>query len=64
MRFLDWNGTGGIDAQDIATSVALDERDSGGEEEAKREKPIEANSGCATMLAVMAIVVLAILLVL
>lgn len=25
MRFVDWNGTGGVDAQDIVTSVVLDE---------------------------------------
>lgn len=62
MRFLDYNGSGGLDSQDIATSVV--------EEAAREEKadaahspnPLESNAGCATTLAFMALPILAMLL--
>ena len=52
MRFIDYDGSGGLDSRDIATSVAVDEathedrpRDEG------EEAPVEARAGCATMAA-------------
>lgn len=63
MRFVDYNGTGRLDPQDIATSVAV--------EEARREEnsspkpegtPLASNAGCATMAAFMAFPILIILL--
>ena len=62
MRFLDYNGNGGLDPQDIATSIVV--------EEATREedlydrpkgKPLEANAGCATMAAFIILPLLVIL---
>ena len=63
MRFIDYNGSGRLDPQDIATSLAVDE--------ARREKdpspkpegtPLASNAGCATMAAFMAFPILIILL--
>ncbi len=63
MRFIDYNGSGRLDPQDIATSVAM--------EEARREEdpspkpegaPLASNTGCATMAAFMAFPILIILL--
>ena len=52
MRFVDWNGSGGIDPQDIATSTAIDKAT------AKEDKPdapeprdLGASAGCAAMAA-------------
>ena len=64
MRFIDYNGSGGLDPQDIAVSVVVDEqnRDDGGEDgSAGKRKPLEANSGCATMIALVALPALIIL---
>ena len=62
MRFLDYNGSGGLDPRDIATSVAVEETT--GEEKADNTRPpnpLESNAGCATMAAFMALPILAIL---
>ena len=62
MRFIDYNGSGGLDQQDIATSIVV--------EEAAREedqltdsasKRLEANTGCATLAAFIALSVLALI---
>ena len=63
MRFIDYNSTGGLDAQDLATSVIV--------EEAAREKepaekptaqPLSGNVGCATEISAVVIAALIILL--
>ena len=63
MRFIDYNGSGGLDSQDIATSVAVEEatRD---DELAEKSTPqqLSNNAGCATIAAFMALPILAILL--
>lgn len=62
MRFLDYNGSGGLDPQDVTTSVVV--------EKATREdgldgspvgKPLEANAGCSTMAPFIVLPILAIL---
>ena len=51
-RFIDWNGTGNIDSQDIATSVVLEEaaRDDGdnGDVEGDGHMVSTGNAGCLT----------------
>ena len=62
MRFIDYNGSGGLDPQDIATSVAVEETT--GEEKAdgtRSPNPLESNAGCATMAAFIVIPILSIL---
>lgn len=54
MRFLDYNGSGGLDPQDIATSMAVEEA-AGKDEGADSPKPLENNAGCATMAAFIAL---------
>lgn len=55
MRFIDWNGTGSIDAQDVATSVAMNDiKGSLADDDAQDQEangPIEASSqaGCLTV---------------
>ena len=63
MRFIDYNGSGGLDPQDIATSIAVEnaERDEGADRETQ-PKGSKANAGCATMAALMALPLLIILL--
>ena len=63
MRFIDYNGSGGLDSQDIATSVAVDKAtqdDPPAEELSPQE--LSGNAGCATAAILMALPVLAILL--
>ena len=50
MRFLDHNGSGGLDPQDIATSIVVEKttREDGPDDSPAR-KPLETNAGCATM---------------
>ena len=63
MRPIDYNGSGGLDLQDLATSVAVEEatRD---DEPAKNNEPqqLTNNAGCATMVTLAALPILAILL--
>lgn len=52
MRFLDYNGNGGLDPQDIATSVVVERADERVDEQ--RETPdgsgnLQANPGCAAI---------------
>ena len=62
MRFIDYNGSGGLDPQDIATSVAVDEAAREGEKDKSHDtKPLENNAGCATMAAFIALPFLIIL---
>lgn len=63
MRFIDYDGNSGLDPRDIATSIAVEsaERGEGADSEA-RLKGSEANAGCATMAAFMALPMLIILL--
>lgn len=54
MRFLDYNGTGGLDPQDITTSVATGnatEEESSRDDE--RSDGLQTNAGCATLAALM-----------
>lgn len=66
MRFIDYNGSGGLDPKDIATSVAVEtakppkevdcKTDPKPPKEADRKadpKPLKASAGCATMVALM-----------
>ena len=57
MRFVDWNGSGGLDLQDIATSVAVEEA-ARKADESGIPKSHENNAGCATMAAFIALPVL------
>ena len=59
MRFIDWNGTGGIDAQDIARSVVLDEARPDDDDDYSVTKSGQSNnsisanasqSGCMTLI--------------
>ncbi len=63
MRFIDYNGSGGLDPQDIATSIAVEET-ARYDEPAEKSTPrqLSNNAGCATMAAFMALPILAILL--
>ena len=47
MRFLDYNGNGGLDPQDIATSVAVGEAR---REEARREEEAENASSARPLI--------------
>lgn len=54
MRFLDYNGNGGLDPQDIATSLSVEE--AGEQKDERHETHIgngsfETNPGCAAMTA-------------
>ncbi|MBR0406253.1 MAG: hypothetical protein IJI68_13790 [Eggerthellaceae bacterium] len=57
MRFLDYNGSNGLDPQDIATSVAAEET-ARKSEEADSSKHLGSNAGCATMAAIIALPIL------
>ncbi|MBQ3301634.1 MAG: hypothetical protein IJH04_05780 [Eggerthellaceae bacterium] len=58
MRFLDYNGSGGLDSQDIATSIAVESARDDEEDDAAARKALESNAGCATMAAFMALTIL------
>ena len=59
MRFIDFNGTGGLDSQDIATSVVVDKTAGNSEHEADTgQKPLVGNAGCSTIAALIAIPIL------
>lgn len=62
MRFIDYNGSGGLDHQDIATSIAVEEA-TREDEPAEKSTPrqLSSNVGCATTAAFMALPILAIL---
>lgn len=60
MRFIDWNGDGGLDPQDIATSVVVEETTRKAENN-DTSKQLETNAGCATMAAFIALPLLIIL---
>ena len=62
MRFIDYNGTGGLDSQDLITSVAVEEAalEDAPEERASPER-LSSNAGCATMAALIALPILAII---
>ena len=51
-RFLDWNGSGGVDVQDIATSIAVEEtemRETETAEDVHNQVDIaSSNAGCLT----------------
>ena len=59
MQFLDWNGSGGLDPQDIATTVGMgltdDEPESGstqdGPPEPSEHRSGSSSSGCLPVLA-------------
>ena len=53
MRFIDYNGSGGLDPQDIATSVAVEEatREDAADEKETPAQHLSQNAGCATMAA-------------
>ena len=59
MRFIDYNGSGGIDPQDIATSVAVEtatsEEDPDRKAGPKDPKAAESGVGCATLVACIAL---------
>ena len=61
MKFLDYNGNGGLDPQDIVTSVVIEET-APKAEEADSPQRLENNAGCATMAAFIALPILIILL--
>ena len=52
-RFIDWNGTGDIDSQDIATSIAFEEVErkdgDGNGTEADSDAMHASNAGCLTV---------------
>lgn len=50
MRFIDFNGSGGIDPQDIATSVAVEEA-AEHRDDSDEAGGLQANPGCAAMTA-------------
>lgn len=58
MRFLDYNGSGGLDSQDIATSIAVESARDDEEDDAATHKALESNAGCATMAAFIALTIL------
>ena len=62
MRFIDYNGSGGLDPRDIATSIAVEEA-TREDELAEKSTPqqLSSNAGCATMAAFMALPILVIL---
>lgn len=63
MRFLDYNGSGGLDQRDIATSAAVEKtthKETG--DDARAPGPPEANAGCATTATFMALAIMTILL--
>jgi len=63
MRFLDYNGTGGLDAQDLATSVIVEEAAREEEPTGKpTAQPLSGNAGCATMISGAVVIALIILL--
>lgn len=56
MRFIDYNGTGGIDPQDIATSVAIETATLDDEPDQKPgPNAAESGAGCATAIACIAL---------
>ena len=59
MRFIDWNGNGGIDSQDIATNVIVEESRRDDEHRENASQPLSSNAGCATMVALAAIMIIA-----
>ena len=62
MKFIDFDGSGGIDSRDIATSVSVE--NAARSEESERDAPLkraESNAGCATMAAHMALPILILL---
>ena len=63
MRFLDYDGSGGLDPQDIAASIAVEESARSDEKsDAATRKSLESNAGCATMAAIIALPILIMLL--
>ena len=63
MRFIDYNGSGGLDAQDLTPSIAVENAaDSERPEHEAQQKGPETNVGCATIAAIVAIPILIILL--
>ena len=50
MKFIDWNGDGGLDPQDIATSVVVEESTRKAENN-DTSKQLKTNAGCATLVA-------------
>ena len=59
MRFIDYNGTGGLDAQDLSTSVVVEKAVSDNEHEADTgQKLLASNAGCSTIAALIAIPIL------
>lgn len=60
MRYIDWNGDGGLDPQDIATSVVVEETTRETEND-DASKQLETSAGCATLAAFIAIPLLIIL---
>lgn len=49
MRFLDYNGNGGLDLQDIATSVVVEEATRVDEQDFdSKPKQLDSNAGCVT----------------
>ena len=59
MRFLDYDGSGNLDPQDIAASIALEESARSDEMSvAATRKSLKSNAGCAAMAAVIALPIL------
>jgi hypothetical protein len=62
LSFLDWNNSGGLDEQDIVTSVAIDTAEQSKNNETEKVSPAEPGSnlpassaGCLTMIMVITI---------
>ena len=64
MRFMDWNGNGMIDSQDVATSVVVEESRRSDAPQENASQPLNANAGGATMVALIAISIIAAVIVL
>ena len=64
MRFIDYNGTGGLDHQDIATSISVESAAHGeGSERETPPKGAESNAGCATTMATLMVLPMLVLLI-
>lgn len=65
MRFIDWNGGGSLDAQDIGMSVSMEEpaRREELSNESKEDDGLQAKPGCAAMAALSMVMALTALLV-
>ncbi|MBR0404093.1 MAG: hypothetical protein IJI68_02655 [Eggerthellaceae bacterium] len=62
MRFLDYNGSGGLDPQDVTTGIVVEKATcEDGLDGSPAGKPPEANAGCATMTSFIVLPILAIL---